>query len=225
MQRARNEFLACATLAQNQHTGVGGGDGLNHPPQGAHGGAFAHDLGEISHHAGGGAQTRIFLQQTMALSTPCHGVQQFLRRKGLGQIIHRPGPDGFHRKFGRGVGGDHQDRQVRPVLTRPGQKLVTGHSAQPRVGDDHEKPFIRQQSQPFLGRFDIAHGIALITEEGAQREAHVPFVIHNEHRRQGSAHGENVGPATRWPTSLRTGGVTGDACRHAVLDPMVFKLF
>ena len=64
--------------------------------------------------AGAGTQRGVFAKQSVAFRAAPDGVKKFFRRKRLGKIIHRAGLDGFDSEFGRGVGGDHQRRQIWP---------------------------------------------------------------------------------------------------------------
>ena len=153
VQRARDQFLAGAAFAENEHPRVGGGNGLNQFPQFAHFRRFADDLVEAENFAGARAQRGIFPQELMAFGAARDRVEQFLRRERFGEIINRAGLDGFDGELGRRVGGEHEHRQFRPLLADFGQKIVAAHAAQARVGDDHEKFLAREQLQPFLGGF------------------------------------------------------------------------
>ena len=188
VQRAGDQFLAGAALAENQNARIGWRDGLDQFAQLAHLRRFADDLVERDRFAGARAQRGVFPQEPVAFGAPGHGMEQFLGRKRLGQIVNRAGLDGLDGELGRGVGGDHEHRQFRPLAARAGQKIVAAHPAEPRVGDDHEKLLAREQVQRLLGGFDGARGIALVLQHRLQRQAHVLLVIHDEHGWQRHAH-------------------------------------
>src|SRR6266852_2221441 len=67
VERAGNEFFTGTALAEDQHPGVGWGDGLQHLEQVAHLGALADDLFKAIRLTGAGAETRVLLQQAVAL--------------------------------------------------------------------------------------------------------------------------------------------------------------
>ena len=92
VQRAGDEFLARAAFAQDQDPRVGGGDGLDQLPQIVHARRFAHDLFEAENFGGAGAQRGVFLQQPVAFGAARDGMQQFLRRERLGQVINGARP-------------------------------------------------------------------------------------------------------------------------------------
>jgi len=115
-------------------------------------------------------------------------MEQFLRCERLGQIIHRPGLDGLDGELGRGVGGEHDRRQVGPLIVEAGEKFVATHAAEAGVGDDHEKFLARQQIQRLFGGFDCAHGIVLALQHRLQGQAHVLLVVHDEHGWQQRVH-------------------------------------
>ena len=107
-------------------------------------------------------------------------MKQFLRLKGLGEVIDCSILNGFHCVLGRRVGRDHQHGKVGPRLLEPRQEIIAAHPAEHGVGDDHEELFTRDESQRFLGAFDGAGMVALVAEHGLQRQAHVPFVIDDQ---------------------------------------------
>ena len=162
---------------------------MNQFPQFAHFRRFADDLVEAENFAGARTQRGVLAQQPVAFGATRDGVEQFFRRERLGQIINRAGFDGFDGELGRGVGREHEHRQIRPLLADPGQKIVTAHAAEPRVGDDHEKFLAPEQFQRLLGGFDRARGIALVLQHRLKRQAHVFLVVHDEDGWQRRAHG------------------------------------
>ena len=54
--------------------------------------------------------------------------------------------------------------------------------------DHHEKLILAKRLDPCLGGFDRANGISLVFQQGAERDPHVFFVIHDEQWRQWQAH-------------------------------------
>ena len=165
-----------------------GRDGLDQFPQFAHLRRFADDLVEAERFAGARAQRGVFPQEPVAFGAAGDGVEQFLRRERLGQVVNRAGLDGFDGELGRGVGGEHEHRQVRPLAADFGEEFIAAHAAEPRVGDDHEKFLARQQVQRLLGGFDGARGVALVLQHRLERQAHVLLVVHDEHGWQRHAH-------------------------------------
>src|ERR1035437_1041279 len=111
-----------------------------------------------------------------------NGEKKFLRCERFGQIIHRPRLDGLDHERGRGVGGDHQRRQIGPLAANFAQQFIAAHAAQPGVGDDHEKTFVGEQAERLLGGFGGPHGVTFVREHGLERTTHVSFVVHNQHR-------------------------------------------
>ena len=188
VQRAGDQFLARAALAEDEHRGMGGRDGLNQLAQFTHLGRVADDVVQMERVAGAGAQDGVLLEQPVPLGAPGHGVQQFFRLAGLGQVVEGTGLDRLSGELGRGKGGDHQHRQMGPALVAAAQKFPAVHAPEAEVRDDHEEFFPLDQPQRLLRRGDILHGIALLTENRPQRKPHVVLVIHYQQWGQGCVH-------------------------------------
>ena len=114
VQRAGDEFLAGAAFAENQNARVGWRDGLDQFAQFAHFRRFADDLVERDNFTGARAQRGVFAQKPVAFGAARDGVEQFLGRERLGEIINRAGLDGFDGELGRRVGREHEHGQFRP---------------------------------------------------------------------------------------------------------------
>src|SRR5438128_619716 len=130
VEGAGYQLFAGAALAENQNSGVSRRDGLNKLAQIPYLLRFADNLLEPISFAGASAQAGVFLQQTIAFTASGDGVEQFLRRKGLGQVVDSAGFDGFDRQFPGGVGGDHEHGQFRTLRARFSQKLIAAHAAE-----------------------------------------------------------------------------------------------
>ena len=116
----------------------------------------------------------------MPLGAAVDGVQQFLRLERLGQVIDGTGLDCLYRQLGRGVGGDHQNRQVRPALVGFPQEIVAAHPLEARVCDDHEITGRLNGRQPLLRRLDGVDERTARLENRLERLTHVALVIHDQ---------------------------------------------
>ncbi len=115
VESAGNQLLAGAAFPENQYACFGGRHRLNELAQLAHLGAIADDLLQSVSLPRTGAQAGVFLQQTITFRATRDRMQQFLGRERLGEIIDRAGFNGLHSQLRRSVGGDHQQRKVRPL--------------------------------------------------------------------------------------------------------------
>ena len=140
-------------------------------------------------------------------------MEQFLRRERLGQIINRARLDDFDGEFGRGVGRDHEHRQVGPLAADLAEEIVAAHAAEPRIGDDHEKILLPQQLQRGLRGLDRPNGIVFVAQQGLQRQTHVLLVVHDEHGWEGKTHRGGLGSKVK-----SRGSRAGSAFRPSTLD-------
>ena len=166
VQRACHQLFAGAAFAQNQHARVGWPDGLDQLPQLAHFQALTDNFLEAVGFAGACAEAGVLLQEPVPLGAAGDGVEEFFRRKRLGQIVNRARLDGLDRELGCGEGRDHQHGQVRPALFQLAEEFVAAHAIESRISDDHEEFLLFEQAQGFFGRLDCPHRIALVLQHG-----------------------------------------------------------
>ena len=138
VNRSRDQLLAGSALAENQDRGLGRANRPDHFAQLLQAVAVPDDVVQLV--AEGQPRLELFIlpDELVPLGAPVDGVQQLLRLERLGEVIDRAGLDRLHRQFRRGVGGDHQHRQVGPSLVSFTEEIVAAHPLEPRVGDDHE---------------------------------------------------------------------------------------
>ena len=168
MERAGDQLLARPALAQDQHGGIGRRHGLDQLAQLANPDRIADDLVQPIRFAGARAQLLIFEDQPVPLRAAGDGVEQFFGREWFRQVINGAGLDRFDRQLGRGERGDHQDRQMGPLLFQLAEKFVTAHAVEARVGDDHEEVFLFQKPQRLLGGVHRPDLIAFLAHDRFQ---------------------------------------------------------
>jgi hypothetical protein len=100
---------------------------------------------------------------------------------GLGQVVERPGLQGFHRIFGRAEGRDHHDALTPAGRVEPHQQLQARPVGQTHVGH-HRMKGARLKQLPRLGQ---AGGALDVIAFPHQRELvkgeQVGLVVHDEH--------------------------------------------
>ncbi len=65
-----------------------------------------------------------------ALRAAADGVKELFGGKGFGEVIDGAGFDGLDGQLGRGVGGDHEDRDIGPAFGGGAEELVAAHAAE-----------------------------------------------------------------------------------------------
>jgi hypothetical protein len=184
---------------------------------------FADDLVELVNL--GGARARVAFSRMQAWRSAQRETawRSSSGAKRLGQIINGAGLDGLDRQLGGGVGGDHEERGVRPAFAGLGQEFVAAHSAQAGVGDDHEEllPFPARRGPPRPTRPSARHNPP--RQNGAQRKAHVLFVIDDEDRGEGETHLLNL-IRMRAGNSKDESGAFAQLRLHATKPPYISVL-
>ena len=70
-----------------------------------------------------GFQFRHAAPEFAGLDDAAEHLPDLFGREGFGDVIHRAAPHGFHRRFDRGVGGEHDHLQLRIDLQQLGQQI------------------------------------------------------------------------------------------------------
>ena len=152
VQRARDQLLATARLAVDQHRGVG----VREPADGAedllHRRGLAENLGSE-----GGFLACTVLVRGLLQCTPDER-DRLVHVEGLGQVLEGAALEGCHRAVEVGVGGHDDDRQLRVAL------LDLLQQVQPRLAGHAD---VRQQRGRRLRRaLELGEGVAGGAEAG-----------------------------------------------------------
>ena len=113
VNRAGDDLLAGAALAQDQHRGVGLGhvlDQLQHLP---HRRAVADDLVDGHQLVDRLAELRVLLAEPPLLQGPQDQMAEFVGIDRLGDVVEGALLQGPHRRVDRGEGGDHDHGRLR----------------------------------------------------------------------------------------------------------------
>jgi len=112
-----DEFLACAALALNQHSGAAGGH-LGHKVEDLeHDLALAHNVDKVVALLERALELQVFFLSAMAGHGRADIGQQLLVVPGLLHKVFRPGAHSLNHVVHCAVGSDHDDRQFRlPVF-------------------------------------------------------------------------------------------------------------
>ena len=108
MNRARDQFLAGARFAGDQHAGVGARDFFHDAEDLLDRVAFADDVLEAIFVAQLAAQETVFPEQRLALERVAHHRLQMIVGERLGDVVVGALVQRVHRRFDAGVGG-HDD--------------------------------------------------------------------------------------------------------------------
>jgi hypothetical protein len=139
---AREQLLARAALALQEHRGPRRRRGLHRLEDAPDGGRVADDLPLRAHRAHLAAQRLVLAPQPHVLERLLHRQLELLRPHGLGDVVDRAGLDGRDRVLDRRVPGEHDHRHVVPLALQhreeleprdPGHAVVRDHQLHRRA--------------------------------------------------------------------------------------------
>ncbi len=147
VDRPREQLLARAALALQQHRGAGGRRHRHRLQDAAQRRALADDLPLVAelHHLA--AQRLVLAAQPHELQRLVHRQPQLLGAHRLGDVVDRPGLDRRHRVLDARVAGEHDQRDVVPLALQQRQELQPGEPRHAVVGDDQVHPSAREHLQ------------------------------------------------------------------------------
>ena len=180
VDRARDELLAGAVLAIDEHPSVGGR-------------GHRHLLAELRHHIAlphhRQAPVHVGAQRAVLRLEPAltHGVADhedgLLERERLLDEVERAELDRLHRRLDVAVAGDHHDRRIDATLAQARQRCQSVHARQPDVEHDDVVGRAHDAVEARLAALDGVDDIAFVAEHAAQRAAHARFVVDDENSR------------------------------------------
>ncbi len=120
MKSARDEFLAGAALAINQHAPMRGGRQRNLLPQGAHRNRVALQLRAPADFF---AKLPVFLRQSMNFQRIFDDQNNFFQGKRLLDEVECAELGGAHGRFDAGMSGNHHDHGIHAILANAFQRF------------------------------------------------------------------------------------------------------
>ena len=180
MDGRRDQLLAGAALAVDQHRGVGRRDlhddvlHLGHTLGGPDEVADAELLAEAA------AEAVHLLTQEATLNDMTQTVSQLLQNQRLHQVVVRTELERLDRGRDRGVPRHHQDLDGRVVTLHLAEEVDTAHPGHPDVQEADLEQLGAQELERFAGR---AGGRHLVAPHGEDLRQEVPeglVVIHHE---------------------------------------------
>ena len=192
---ARDELLAGAVLAVDQHAAVGRRRHRDLLAQLRHHVALAdHRQPAIDVRA-----QRAVLRLEPALP---HGVaddqDRLLERERLLDEVEGAHLDRAHGRLDVAVPGDHDHRRVDAALAQPRQRRQPVHARQPDVEHDDVVRRAQHAIEAGLAALDGLDGVALVAQHAAQRAAHAGLVVDDQ---DVGFHHSYQSPATGFPLS------------------------
>ena len=180
VQRARDELLAGAALAGDQHGRVGLGDAVDQVADLPHRRARADDLARQRAAVDLLAQPLDLGAQRAVLHRALERERELLDLERLGDEVVGAGADRRDRGLDAAERGDHDDRHVGPVGGDALAQLEAVHAAHVEVGDDDVEVLVLEQRQRFVGRRLPRRLEAGAAQRGFQRLAQTLIVVDDE---------------------------------------------
>ena len=184
MNTARDQLLAGAVLAKDEHAAVARRRAIHLLSQRDDPLAFADDfhlLAELR------AQARVLLYQRVLAERVAHHQQQALERNGLLDEVVRPQLRGAHGSLDIRVPGDHHGRFSGVQMLELLEDLEPIHPRQPDVEQHQIVALTLEHGEGQLTAARNLNGVALVTQGGGERGAYVGLVVNDQdagcHRR------------------------------------------
>ncbi len=154
MNRPRDQLLAGAAFAGDEHGRVGGRHQRDPFENLLHGGAAAQQfIIGLGHVSGTGIQCRRGRQQLAPLCQgPAQNAGRVLQIKRFGQIVERPVAHRPHRRVEIAKGGNHDDRHRGARFGKAGHGSETVHAGQTHVEHDQIERLAAGDRQAIFGR-------------------------------------------------------------------------
>ena len=184
VDRARDELLAGAVLAVDEHAAVGRRRHRHLLAQLAHRVALAHHrLVAID----AGAQRAVLGLEPALPQRVADDEDGLLERQRLLDEVERAHLDRADRRLDVAVAGDEDDLRVDLPLAQPRQRREAVHARQPDVEHDQIDRPARDALEALFAARDGLDGVALVAQHAAQRRPHAGLVVDDQdggfHRR------------------------------------------
>ena len=178
VQRARDEFLAGARLAGDQHGRVRLREAADRAKQLLHRRRLAEDFRGQGDRLGAAPLARTFIERAP------DQFERLIDVEGLGQVFEGTALEGGDRAVEVGIRGHDDHRQRREAFLDPLQQVESGAAGHADVGDEHLRrlaPAV-EGSQRLVGRGKTAKGDALARERLFQYPANRVVVVDDPDR-------------------------------------------
>ena len=181
MQRPRNQFLACAALAGDQHSRPTDRslrdelEYLQHPR------TSAHDGRERLESAGSlGPKVPVLLAKAPLLDGVGEDGEHLLVLERLGDVVEGTTLHGSHRRVHRRVGGNHQHRQAVIVVSERVEYLQPIHVRHHHVDNDRIERTTPRQCKAVRTSGSRVDGIPGSLQQRLQHVTHHLFIVDDE---------------------------------------------
>ena len=181
MNRARDELLAGARLAGDQHARVGARDFFHHAESALDRVAFADDALEAILLAQFLAQKTIFAEQRLALERVAHHLFQMIVGKRLGDVVVGALVQRLDRRLDAGVSGDDYAHHLGIELAHLAQQIESAAAAgQVKIENREIDFFFFEDVQRDFRRRRLHDLVALAARELHDDRAHQRFVFDDQ---------------------------------------------
>jgi hypothetical protein len=171
---ARDQLLAAAVLAVDQHAPVGGRGGRDLLAKHAHRGALADDLGALLEAR---AQRGVLALEARVLERAADRDQDLLERERLLDEVVRAQARRLHRGLDGAVAGDHDHNRLGPCPLDLGEGLEAVHPVHPDVEERDVRQLVGEEPERVGAAADRGHAVALVLQHIAEGRADRGFVV------------------------------------------------
>ena len=215
MQRARDQLLAGARFAGDEHRHRRARqttDGAEHL---LHRRRLAEQLGRTA------VIARARRGALHALRRASHEIDDLVDVEGLRQVLEGAALVGGDRVAEVGVGGHHDDRQLRPRRVDAAQQIETGLPRHPDIGEQHIGRIAAQRLERRLGGLEDARQHAAALQRALEHPTDRGVVIDQPDAQRPRAHGtDSVADGAAPSGSSRLNTVRPGSLSNSMLPPL-----
>ncbi len=177
MQRARDELLAGAGFARDQHAEPARGYASDRAKQLAHRGTLANELLLLDRVLGDGRRARPRMDQRAR-----RGRDRLIEIERLGQIIERAMPIRSGGRCDVGERAHDDDRKSRLVQRDAFEQFQAADARHAHVGVEQRGRFVGERRERIFGAAELARHETRFAKRSTEHEPHAAIVIDNPDR-------------------------------------------
>ena len=177
MDGARDQLLAAAVRAADEHAARGRGGGGDLLAEPADRRALPDDLGALGEAL---AQDGVLAREPRVLERPRDGEQHLFERERLLDEVVRAELGGLHGGLDRAVPGDHHDDRVGPDALELGERLEPVHALHPDVEDGEVWRLVGDDPERVRTAADSGDAVPLVFQDAAHRRLDRGLVVDDQ---------------------------------------------
>ncbi len=181
VDRLRDELLAGAALAGDEHVGIGVGDAVDHVVHAADAVALADQLAAAEHALEAALEHGVLLAHAQLVHGPLDREQEVVVVEGLDDVVGGAGAQRLDCALDRGEAGHQDDRRVLVALAQRADDVDAAHVGQPQVADDEVEVLVARAVEAVGAAADELAGVTGHAQHALHAFADAGVVVDHQH--------------------------------------------